>query len=34
MARKQILDDKLNGNSNKLHQEIVDLEKSVVEIKK
>lgn len=33
MARKQILDDKLNGNSNKLHQEIVDLEKSVVEIK-
>ena len=33
MVRKQILDDKLNGNSNKLHQEIVDLEKSVVEIK-
>lgn len=31
--RKQILDDKLNGNNDKLHQEILDLEKNVVEIR-
>ena len=33
IARKQILDDKINGNCDRLHQEIVELEKSVVEIK-
>lgn len=33
MSRKQILDDKLNGNSDELHQEILDLEQNVIEIK-
>ena len=33
MFRKQILDDKLNGNSDELHQEILDLEQNVIEIK-
>ena len=33
MSRKQILDDKLNGNSDELHQEILDLEQNVIKIK-
>lgn len=33
MFRKQILDDKLNGNSDELQQEILDLEQNVIEIK-
>ena len=33
MSRKQILDDKLNGNSDELQQEILDLEQNVIEIK-
>ena len=32
IARKQMLEDKLVGNSNKLHQKIFDLEKKAVEI--
>ncbi len=33
MSRKQILDDKLSGNSIELHQEILNLEQNVIEIK-
>ena len=33
MSRKQILEDKLNGNSDKLHKEIFDLEQNIIEIK-
>lgn len=33
MSRKQMLDDKLNGNSDELQQEILDLEQNVIEIK-
>lgn len=33
MSRKQILEEKLNGNSDKLRQEISDLEQEVIEIK-
>ncbi|MGN0417413.1 YobI family P-loop NTPase [Anaerostipes faecalis] len=33
ISRKQILEDKLNGNNDKLHQEIFDLEQKVIEIK-
>ncbi|WP_461811475.1 YobI family P-loop NTPase, partial [Faecalimonas sp.] len=32
MSRKQMLDDKLVGNSNKLHQTIYDLEQKAIEI--
>ena len=33
ISRKQILEDKLNENSDKLHQEIFNLEQKVIEIK-
>lgn len=33
VARKQILEEKMNGNIDKLHQEISDLEQKIIEIK-
>lgn len=33
LSRKQILDDKSNENNDELHQEILDLEKNIIEIK-
>lgn len=33
LSRKQILEDKLNGNSDELYQEILDFEQKIIEIK-